>query len=111
MAHSSHFRTPQAQGPFWGPSCGPPDCAKLKKRYANVSKLKKHISSSEYSFVSDLLKTTDLKKKIVTFDISSKKKIILISITKNITSSGVENLGAKFYDILKGRISFRDEFD
>ena len=67
----------------------------------NVSKLKKHISSSEYSFIADLLKTTDLKKKIVTFDISSKKKIILISITKNITSSGVENLGAKFYDILK----------
>ena len=67
----------------------------------NVLNIKKHISSSEYSFISDLIKKTDLKKKIVTFDISSKKKIILISITKNITSSDVENLGAKFYDTLK----------
>ena len=40
----------------------------------NVSNLKKHVLSSEYSFISDLLKTADLKKKIVTFDISSKKK-------------------------------------
>ncbi len=40
----------------------------------DISKLKKHISSSEYSFISDLLKITDLKKKIVTFDLSSKKK-------------------------------------
>ena len=67
----------------------------------NISKLKKHISSSEYSFISDLLKTTDLKKKIVIFDFSSKKKFILISITKNIKSFEVENLGAKFYDTIK----------
>ena len=40
----------------------------------NISSLKKHILSSEYTFISDLLKTTDLKKKIVTFDLSSKKK-------------------------------------
>ena len=39
-----------------------------------VSKLKKYILSSEYSFILDLLKTTDLKKKIIIFDISSKKK-------------------------------------
>ena len=67
----------------------------------NISKIKKHISSSEYSFISDLLKTTDLKKKIAIFDISSKKKFILISITKNIKSFEVENLGANFYDIIK----------
>jgi len=66
-----------------------------------ISKLKKYISNSEYSFIQDLLKTTNLKKKIVIFDVSSKKKIILVSATKNITSSEVENLGAKFYDILK----------
>ena len=40
----------------------------------DVLKLKKHISSSEYSFISDLIKTKDLKKKIINFDISSKKK-------------------------------------
>ncbi len=67
----------------------------------NVSSLKKHILSSEYSFISDLLKTANLTKKIVTFDISSKKKIILISIQKNIKSFDVENLGAKFYNVVK----------
>ena len=29
----------------------------------SISSLKKHVSSSEYSFISDLLKTKDLKKK------------------------------------------------
>tara|TARA_Y100000591_G_scaffold95121_1_gene80570 strand:- start:137 stop:760 length:624 start_codon:yes stop_codon:yes gene_type:complete len=67
----------------------------------NILKLKKQISGLEYSFISDLLKTANLKNKIVTFDISSKKKIILISITNNIKSFDIENLGAKFYDLLK----------
>ena len=35
-----------------------------------------------------------IKKKIVTFEISSKKKIILISLKKNLTDSNLENLGA-----------------
>ncbi|WP_423896700.1 hypothetical protein, partial [Candidatus Pelagadaptatus aseana] len=35
------------------------------------------------------------------FDISSKKKIILVSFKKNITNSEVENLGANFYDQFK----------
>ena len=48
----------------------------------NISKLKKYISSSEYSFISDLLKNVDPDKKILTFDINSKKKIILVSIKK-----------------------------
>ena len=43
----------------------------------NISTLKKHISSSEHNFVKDLIKTMDLKKKILSFDISSKRKIIL----------------------------------
>tara|TARA_B100001113_G_C20543200_1_gene376958 strand:+ start:81 stop:284 length:204 start_codon:yes stop_codon:yes gene_type:complete len=40
----------------------------------NVSSLKKHILSNEFSFISDLMKTKDIKKKIVIFEISSKKK-------------------------------------
>ena len=40
----------------------------------NISHLQQYISRSEYSFISDLLKTRDLKKKIINFDISSKKK-------------------------------------
>ena len=39
-----------------------------------------------------------IKKKIVKFDINSKRKIILVSIKKDITISEAENLGAKFYD-------------
>ena len=43
----------------------------------------------------------DNKKKILSFDISSKRKIILVSLKKNIKSSDLENLGAKFYDLFK----------
>ena len=35
-----------------------------------ISDLKKYISSSEYSYISDLLKTSDLKKDILFFEIS-----------------------------------------
>ena len=67
----------------------------------NISSLKKHISASEYAFISDIIKTKDIKKKIITFDISSKKKIILVSIKKNHKSSEVEKLGASFYHQFK----------
>ena len=67
----------------------------------NISGIKKYIASSEYSFISDLLKSNDIKREIVKFDISSKKKIILVSLKKNLTSSDAENLGAKFYDLFK----------
>ena len=67
----------------------------------NISNLKKHISTKDYNVISDLIKNRDTKKKIVAFDISSKKKIILVSIKKNINSSDVENLGATFYDQFK----------
>ena len=52
----------------------------------NLSKFKKtFFKKSEYKFISDLLKSQNLsKKKIISFDISSKKKLILISIKKNI---------------------------
>ena len=30
----------------------------------NINSLKKHISNSEFSYINDLLKTSDLKKKI-----------------------------------------------
>ena len=67
----------------------------------NILHLKKYISSSEYSFILDLIKTKDTKKKILTFDINSKRKIILVSLKKNSKSSDVENLGANFVDLLK----------
>ncbi len=67
----------------------------------NISSLKKYISHSEQSYISDLLKTKDVKKKIQFFDINSKRKIILISLKKNLKSSDLENLGASFYDQFK----------
>ena len=44
--------------------------------------LKKYLSKSDFSYTGDLLKTSDLKKNILVFEISS-KKIVLISIKKN----------------------------
>ena len=67
----------------------------------NILTLKKHLSKPEFSYIEDLIKSKDLKKKILIFDINSKRKIILISLKKHITSSDLENLGAKFYDLFK----------
>ncbi len=67
----------------------------------DLKPLKKHMSSSDYNFVSDLIKTKNLKQKILIFDLSSRKKIILIALKQNISYSSVEKLGAKFYDLFK----------
>jgi leucyl aminopeptidase len=63
----------------------------------NINHLKKHIPNSEFSFISDLLKNCDLKKNLLVFEINSKKTIFLVSIKKDIKTSDVENLGAKFH--------------
>ncbi len=67
----------------------------------NIKPLKNHISVSEFSFVNDLLKKGDFKKNILSFDLNSKKKIILINIKESSKSSDVENLGAELYDFIK----------
>jgi leucyl aminopeptidase len=63
----------------------------------NISGLKKYISSSEFLYISDLLKNSDFKKDLLVFEISSKKTIFLVSIKKDTKASDVENLGAKFH--------------
>jgi len=63
----------------------------------NISGLKKHFSNSEFSYIKDLLKTSDLKKNLFIFEISSTKKIVLVSIKNNLETSDFENLGAEFY--------------
>ena len=69
-----------------------------------VKPLRKFVSSAEYTYIYDLLKVCDLKKKILVFELNSKRKIILISIKKDIEISDVENLGADFYkDINYGK--------
>ena len=39
----------------------------------NISGLKKNLSNSEFSYISDLLKTSDLKKNLFVFEVNSKK--------------------------------------
>ena len=63
----------------------------------NTSSLKKNLSDSEFFYINDLLKTSDLKKNILYFEVNSKKKIYLISIKNNLKIADVENLGAEFY--------------
>jgi len=58
----------------------------------NIGRLKRYISNSEFSYISDLLKNTDLKKDLLVFEINSKKKIFLLSIKKDIKASDVKNL-------------------
>ncbi len=67
----------------------------------SMSSLKKFLSNNEYNFVLDLLKTKDVKKQILSFEINSKRKIILVSLKKGIKNSDVENLGANFFDLYK----------
>ncbi len=64
----------------------------------NLKTLKKDILSSEYSYISDLLKTSDKTKKLLVFELTSKKKIVLVSIKKNIKNFEIENLGAELYN-------------
>ena len=67
------------------------------EKYSTKS-LKKYISSLEFSYISDLLKTSDLSKKLFVFELSSKKKIVLVSLKKDIKTSDIENLGAELYN-------------
>ena len=59
--------------------------------------LKKSLINSEFLYVEDLLKSSDLKKSLLVFKVNSKKKIILISIKKDLKNSDFENLGAELF--------------
>jgi leucyl aminopeptidase len=65
-----------------------------------INGLKKHISNEEFSYISDLLKISDLKKNLLFFEINSKKTIFLVSIKKELKTSDVESLGAKFHSYI-----------
>jgi len=67
----------------------------------NISGLKKFISNNEFLYISDLLKNSDLKKDLLSFEINSKKSIFLVSIKKDIKIPDIENLGAKFHNYIK----------
>ena len=63
----------------------------------NINSIKKHTSNEEFSYIVDLLKTSDLKKDFLFFEINSKKTIFLVSIKKDLKTSDIESLGAKFH--------------
>ena len=67
----------------------------------DVSNLKTYISKSEHIYISDLLDINDKQNNILTYDINSKRKIILVVTKKKPTTSETESLGAKFCDYLK----------
>ncbi len=64
----------------------------------NITDSKKYISNSEFSYIKDLLKNSDLTKNLFVFEVSSIKKIVLVSVKDNLETSDIENLGAKFYE-------------
>ncbi|MDA7476174.1 leucyl aminopeptidase [Candidatus Pelagibacter ubique] len=66
----------------------------------NIKDIKKYISNSEFSYIADLLKNSDLKKDTLFFKVNSKKTIFLVSVKKNIKISDIENLGAKFHSYI-----------
>ena len=40
----------------------------------DINSLKKYLSNDEFSYISDLLKNSDLKKELLCFEINSKKQ-------------------------------------
>ena len=40
----------------------------------NINGLKKNLTSSEFSYIHDLLKNSDVKENLLVFEVSSKKK-------------------------------------
>ena len=47
-----------------------------------------------------MIKTSDLKKNLLFFEVSSKKTIFLVSIKKDLKTYDVESLGAKFHSFI-----------
>ena len=68
----------------------------------SINGVKKYLSNSEFAYINDLLKTSDLKKNLFVFELTSKRKIVFISIKKDLKNFDIENLGAEFY----GRINY-----
>ena len=41
-----------------------------------INSLIKYLTKSEYTYINDLLKTSDLKKNLLVFEVNSKKKLL-----------------------------------
>ena len=49
-----------------------------------ISNIKKFVTNGEFNYIKDILKTSDLKKNLLVFEINSKKRIVLVSLKKKI---------------------------
>tara|TARA_E500000178_G_scaffold188239_1_gene186345 strand:+ start:165 stop:593 length:429 start_codon:yes stop_codon:yes gene_type:complete len=77
------------------------NCVLFCEKNFKINTIKKEITNAEFSYIAGLLKNSDLKKNIYSFDISSNRKIILINNKDQLNSSDVEKLGAELYDFIK----------
>jgi len=75
-----------------------------------IKGLKKLISNTDFSYISDLLKTSDLKKNLLYFEINSKKTVFLVSIKNDLKTSDIENLGARFHGLINYNKNKNDYF-
>ena len=75
----------------------------VENKFKNNS-LNTLLSKEELIYTKEILKKKKIDKKIVTFDLNSKKSIILINVDQEVNE---ENLGADFFNFLKEN-SFND---
>ncbi len=67
----------------------------------NTNSFKNKVTKNEFLFINELLKNSNVKENFLDFQVSSKKKIILVSLKDKIFNHEIESLGAKFYDHIK----------
>ena len=69
----------------------------FNKKYIDTNRI---FSKSEILFINEILKDISVKDDFYLFNLSSKKKIILIN-SKKLLDQDIEILGAKFFDFIK----------
>ncbi len=72
----------------------------------DTNNLKTGFTKDEGIFIKDILKKKNNKKDIFLFNVSSKKKLILIPVKEDLDETGVENLGAEFYNFIKKNLIY-----
>ena len=74
----------------------------------HVKNLLGYMSNDESSYIQKILKNKKSnKEKIISFNISEKTTVIVISVKKDLNDHGIENLGANFFNFIK-KNSFKE---
>ena len=71
------------------------------KENFNTKYIVTFFSNPEITYIQNILKKRDLKKNILSFDLNSKTKIVLIDIKNNLELSDIEYMGAEFFTFIK----------